>query len=132
LHNSLLYRLTDAWSPGQSRAISSNAALRNATRIPALVEVVRDTPGVRQFQIALESESSEEKFSRDVLAIEVCAQPGQVYDDLKRQLNARLKDYLEVSPDKIVFTEDEADLERRLFAKNHIKAEYLVERRTGK
>lgn len=94
--------------------------------------MVRDTPGVRQFQIALESESSEEKFSRDVLAIEVCAQPGQVYDDLKRQLNARLKDYLEVSPDKIVFTEDEADLERRLFAKNHIKAEYLVERRTGK
>jgi phenylacetate-CoA ligase len=100
--------------------------------LSVLVQVVRDTPGVRQFQIALESESSDESFSRDVLAVEVCAQPGQVHDELKRQITARLKDYTEVSPDKIVFTEDEADLERRLFAKNHIKAEYLVERRTGR
>jgi phenylacetate-coenzyme A ligase PaaK-like adenylate-forming protein len=100
--------------------------------LSVLVQVVRDTPGVRQFQIALESESSVETFSSDVLAIEVCAHRGQVYDDLKRQLTVRLKDYLEISPDRITFTEDEADLERRLFAKNQIKAEYLVERRTGR
>lgn len=99
--------------------------------LSVLVQVVRDTPGVRQFQIALESENSEERFSRDVLAVEVCAQPGQTHDELKRQLTARLKEYTEVSPDKIIFTEDEADLERRLFAKNQIKAEYVLERRTG-
>jgi len=99
--------------------------------LSVLVQVVRDTPGVRQFQIALESEGSEEMFSRDVLTVEVCAQPGQVHDDLKRQITARLKGYTEVSPDKIVFIEDEADLERRLFAKNQIKAEYIVERRSG-
>jgi phenylacetate-coenzyme A ligase PaaK-like adenylate-forming protein len=115
------------------RAIKDFTKLKGARiDLSLLVQVVRDTPGVRQFQIALESESPKEQFSRDVLAIEVCAQPTQVYDDLKRQLTARLKDHLEVSPDKITFTEDEADLERRLFAKNHIKAEYIVERRADK
>jgi phenylacetate-CoA ligase len=113
------------------RAVKDFTKLKGARiDLSALVQVVRDTPGVRHFQIALESESPEKKFSRDVLAVEVCAQPGQVHEELKRRITARLKDSLEVSPDKIIFTEDETELERRLFAKNQIKAEYLVDRRT--
>lgn len=100
--------------------------------LSVLAQVVRDTPGVRQFQIALESESPGETFSRDVLAVEVCPQPDQELNELKKQITDRVKDYTEVTPDKIFFTKDEADLERRLFAKNQIKAEYVVERRSGR
>ncbi len=96
-----------------------------------LVEVVRDTPGVRQFQITLESESDGKQFSRDVLAIQVVPERGSAVSDIQERVHGRVKTFTEVSPDRIEFEPDEAALEKRLFARNGIKAEYLVERRTN-
>ena len=97
-----------------------------------LIETVRETPGVRQFQIFLEREDAADPFSRDVLAIDVAPDAGRPRDALERDLAARVKAATEVSPDRVVFLDDEAALEKRLFAKNGIKAEYLVERRADR
>jgi phenylacetate-CoA ligase len=94
-----------------------------------LVEAVRGTPGVRQFQVSLESEAPELEFSRDVLAIHISAEPGQLAEEVERRLRERVKHHTEVSPDRITFEDDEPRLVERLFAKNGIKAEYIVERR---
>jgi hypothetical protein len=59
------------------------------------------------------------------------AESGSTTADIEGKLRERLKSYTEVSPDRVVFEEDEEDLDKRLFAKNGIKAEYLVERRTN-
>jgi hypothetical protein len=45
-------------------------------------------------------------------------------------IRARVKHVTEVTPDRVVFEEHEAEFEKRLFAKNGVKAEYCVERRT--
>ena len=39
-----------------------------------LVTTVQDTPGVRRFQVSLESENDE--FSRDIVAVHVFGEPG--------------------------------------------------------
>jgi len=96
-----------------------------------LVQVVRDTPGVRQFQVSLESEDSSQSFSRDLLAIELCPEQNVSRQELKRVLIERIKQQIEVSPDRIFFNDNEDDLDHRLFDKNHIKAEYLIDRRAG-
>jgi phenylacetate-coenzyme A ligase PaaK-like adenylate-forming protein len=93
-----------------------------------LIECVRDTPGVRQFQILLEREDATDEFSRDVLAIHVAPDAGHTQSDLARRLTQRVKELNEVSPDRILF-DDEASIDRRLFERNGVKAEYLVDRR---
>lgn len=97
--------------------------------LPLLVETVRETPGVRQFQIILENENPEDRFSRDVLIVHLAAENGSNAVNVEGSLRERLKAYTEVSPDRVIFEEDEEALEKRLFAKNGIKAEYIVERR---
>jgi len=95
-----------------------------------LIETVRDTPGVRQFQIILDSEdSSSSEFSRDLLSIHVAPESGICNEGIENRLCERVKTATEVTPDRIVFERDEVALEKRLFAKNGIKAEYLLERR---
>ena len=96
-----------------------------------LVETVRDTPGVRQFQITLESESSQDECSRDVLSVHVVAEGGHTPAGIELVLRERLKTHTAVSPDRVIFEGDEEALDKRFFAKNGIKAEYLVERRTN-
>jgi len=96
-----------------------------------LVETVRETPGVRQFQVILENENSVDQFSRDVLTVHLAAEKGSDAARVEDSLRQRLKARTEVSPDRVIFENDEEALERRLFAKNGIKAEYLVERRTN-
>jgi phenylacetate-CoA ligase len=98
--------------------------------LPVLAETVRATPGVRQFQISLESENTEVEFSRDVLVVHVAAESGVSQDQVAGAIRERVKASTEVTPDRIVFEEDEAALERRLFGNRAMKAEYVVERRT--
>jgi phenylacetate-CoA ligase len=93
-----------------------------------LTEVVRDTQGVRNFQLSLESEDGA-AFSRDQLIVHVVAEAGISAHDLERRLNQRIKDHTEVSPDRLVFEDDEPAFEKRLFARSSVKAEYVVERR---
>jgi len=94
-----------------------------------MIETVRDTPGVRRFQIALESETEHDEFSRDILAVHVVQEPGAARSEIEASVRARLKSMIEVSPDRIVFEDDEAGFERRLFAANGVKADYILERR---
>jgi len=96
-----------------------------------LTETVRDTPGVRNFQIFLDSESGGE-FERDQLGVRVIAERGSVEAEVRELLASRLKAAVEVSPDDVTFEHDEAAFEKRLFQKSSVKAEYVVERRPGR
>jgi phenylacetate-coenzyme A ligase PaaK-like adenylate-forming protein len=94
-----------------------------------LIESIRDTPGVRHFQVSIESENGVEQFARDVLSVHLIAEQGRDPRAVEEQLCHRVKYYTEVTPDRVVFEENEPEFEKRLFAKNGIKAEYVVERR---
>ncbi len=93
-----------------------------------LVETIRNTPGVRNFQVLLESESPEPG-ARDVLEVHLVAEPGRDRAVLEEQLCARVKMMTEVTPDRVIYEDDEAAFEKRLFARTHVKAEYVIERR---
>ena len=95
-----------------------------------LIESVRDTPGVRHFQVSIESENSTDKYSRDVLAIHILPEPGAAQPDLEERIRHRVKYFTEVTPDRVLFEQNEPEFEKRLFARNGIKAEYVLERRS--
>jgi hypothetical protein len=59
--------------------------------LPLLAETVRATPGVRQFQVSLESEDPEIEFSRDVLVVHVFPEAGVAHDDLARAIRERIR-----------------------------------------
>lgn len=99
--------------------------------LSVLIEAVRDTPGVRNFQASLESETEQQEFSRDRLVLHILPEAGQDVSHLEAALRKRLKYYTEVSPDEVRFEFDEPQFETRLFARNGIKAEYVIERRTN-
>lgn len=116
--------------PPICRATKDFTKLKGArVELPMLAETVRATPGVRQFQISLESEDPDVEFSRDVLVVHVVAEAGAVDDEVARAIRERLKAATEVTPDRIVFEADGDVLERRLFGNRAMKAEYVVERR---
>lgn len=94
-----------------------------------LVETVRDTPGVRGFQIILDKEIEGDERSRDVLRIRVAPHPGTDRDDLSARLKARVKAASEVRPDAILFEDDHGKLEADLFQRTKVKADYIVDRR---
>jgi phenylacetate-CoA ligase len=94
-----------------------------------LITTVQDTPGVRRFQIALESENETDEFSRDLVAVHVLEEAGSRRPDIETAIRQRMKSVTEVVPDRIVFEDDEAEFEKRLFSRNGVKADYLVERR---
>jgi phenylacetate-CoA ligase len=95
-----------------------------------LVEVVRDTPGVRQFQIALENAAEDEELSRDVLVVHVTPERDGLPVEIEQRVRERIKSFTEISPDRVEFELDENAMNKQLFARNGIKAEYLIERRT--
>lgn len=97
--------------------------------LSGLVETIRDTAGVRNFQVILASENPDEPFSRDVLTLHVVPDPSRSRGDIKSDLHHRIKMQTEVSPDQVVFEDDEPAFEKRLFARTGIKAEYVVEQR---
>ena len=94
-----------------------------------LIETVRDTPGVRRFQIILDQEAPDQEFSRDLVAVHIVEEPGASRGDLEGRIRGRVKHATEIAPDRIVFEENEAEFEKRLFAKNGVKADYIIERR---
>ena len=92
-----------------------------------LVTTVQDTPGVRRFQVSLESENDE--FSRDIVAVHVFGEPGVGREHIELAIRQRMKSAVEVAPDRIIFEEDEVAFEKRLFSRNGVKADYVMERR---
>jgi phenylacetate-CoA ligase len=116
--------------PPICRAVQDFTKLKGArVDLPELAEVVRATPGVRSFQVSLESEEPDAEFSRDVLAITVLPEPGHATSAIEDALRTRVKAATEVSPDRIVFEHDVEALDRKLFATPSMKAQYVVERR---
>lgn len=97
--------------------------------LSSLIESVRDTPGVRNFQVAIETEPDGERYARDVLIIYVVPDPAAEPADLEERIRHRVKYYTEVTPDRVLFEENEPEFEKRLFARTGIKAEYILERR---
>jgi hypothetical protein len=63
--------------------------------------------------------------------VHVVEEPGASRNDLDATIRARVKQATEVTPDRVVFEEHEAEFEKRLFARNGVKADYCVERRTN-
>jgi hypothetical protein len=94
-----------------------------------MIEAVRDTPGVRNFQVCLESENTQLEYSRDLVVLHVLPEPGHDSAQLEETLHKRMKYFTEVSPDRVIFEADEPNFEKRLFARTGIKAEYVIERR---
>jgi len=97
-----------------------------------LSETVRATPGVRQYQIILESEIPDDPFSRDRLVVHVALEPSAEPTTIGDSLRNRIKAVTEVTPDAVIFEADEDVIETRLFARTGVKAEYIVERRASR
>jgi hypothetical protein len=115
--------------PPICRAEADFSKIKGArVELPALIEAVRDTPGVRYFQVSLEHES--DAFSRDRMVIFLVLDRQADPHAVQAQLVARVKDRTEVTPDDIVIEDDEPAFVARLFARSKVKAEYIVERRT--
>lgn len=93
-----------------------------------LIEIIRNTKRVRNFQIVIDKEIEGDEFSRDILKLRIATYPDadtqRVADDLKRNI----KEETEVTPDEIIF-EDGEKLERELFERTGIKADYVVDKR---
>jgi len=94
-----------------------------------LVTTLQDTPGVRRFQITLDNEDQSAGFSRDVVEVRVLEEPGACRSEIEEAIRLRMKSMVEVTPDSIVFENDEAEFEKRLFSRNGVKADFIVERR---
>jgi phenylacetate-CoA ligase len=98
--------------------------------LQAMVETIRDTPGIRYFQVRLENESDE--FSRDRMSVYIVPEAGADSSAVQQLLSSRVREQTEVTPDRIVFEEDETGFVSRLFAKSSVKAEYVVDRRVNR
>lgn len=94
-----------------------------------LVTVARDTPGVRNCQIILEKEDNRDMLGRDIVTVRVVPDKTTPRNEIENSLKQRIQYATELTPDRIIFEEDAEKFEAELFAKNGIKAEYLVERR---
>jgi len=94
-----------------------------------LIEAVRDASGVRLFQIVLQNENPQDPYSRDMMVVHVYPEPGAATGEIEGVLQNRIKQYTEVTPDQIVLESSEDQIQKRLFERTGIKAEYVVEQR---
>jgi len=60
----------------------------------------------------LENESASDEFSRDMVTVHVVEEPVTGRSDVEGAVKERLKSLTEVSPDRVVFEDDEAAFER--------------------
>jgi phenylacetate-CoA ligase len=94
-----------------------------------LRDTVRDTPGVRNFQIHIETDGEAGGYALDVMTVHVLALPGHRADQIEALIRRRVKEATEVTPNRICFESDVEAFENRLFARTGIKAEHVVEKR---
>ncbi len=97
--------------------------------IPDLVTAVRDTKGVLSFQIIIDKKVPDDPFSMDVIKIRIVADKAVNEEALRESLGHRIKAFIELTPDEIIFEKDEKSIETELFAKTGIKAEYVIDKR---
>jgi len=94
-----------------------------------MISAVRDTTGVYQFQIVLDKEVTGDEFSRDKLIIKLAVQDGFEFEQVAEEVKKTVKGTTEVTPDEVLFEPDREKLERELFERTGIKAEYILEMR---
>ncbi len=94
-----------------------------------LIATVRDMPGVSSFQVVIDKEIPGDQFSRDVLKLRITPQPDAKKEALERRLKEKVKGVTEVTPDQIIWEDDEKKLEADLFERTGIKADYIVDKR---
>ncbi len=97
--------------------------------LPDLVTAVRDAPGILSFQIIIDKKNREDPFSMDIIKIRVSIDKSANENTIKETLNNRIKSFIELTPDEIIFEKNEKEIEADLFAKTGIKAEYVVDKR---
>lgn len=97
--------------------------------LPDLVTAVRDTPGVSGFQVIIDKKIPGDPFSMDVVKIRVVPEDPASRDAIKERITHRIKAFIELTPDEILFEDDGTALETDLFAKTGIKAEYVIDKR---
>ncbi|MEW6202680.1 MAG: AMP-binding protein, partial [bacterium] len=94
-----------------------------------LVASVRDTDGVRSFQIILDKEIPGDEFSRDVLKVRVSIEQGYDERQVESNIKENVKKTTEVTPDVVIFEKDDEKFKEELFARTGVKAEHIVENR---
>lgn len=93
-----------------------------------LQTAIRGTPGVESFHVVITKENSEDPFSRDWLRVLAVAAQGANEQDITAAMRKSVKLACEISPSEIVFTSAD-DIERRLFARTGLKADWIVDER---
>ncbi|MGQ9631776.1 MAG: phenylacetate--CoA ligase family protein [bacterium] len=93
---------------------------------PALVDAVREVPGVKAFQIVI---GREEAHGRDILEIRVLPDGDRNWENLSDEIRRNVRRRTEVTPDLIRREADSPRFEEELFARSGIKAEYVVDKR---
>ena len=97
--------------------------------LPEFVRIIRDEPGVRNFQIVLDKETSGDELSRDFVRLRILPESDCDNEILRLRLTRMVKTYLEITPNEFLFETDEERFSAELFAKTGIKAEYIVDLR---
>lgn len=99
--------------------------------LPDLISTIRDTKGVESFQVIIDKKIRNDPFSMDTVKIRVYPSEGSNKDALRVLINQRVKTFIELTPDEIIFEDDGKAIESELFAKTGVKAEYVVDKRTA-
>lgn len=97
-----------------------------------LVETIRSTRGVRNFQAVITKENENDDLSRDRLVLRISPEDGTSRDALTELVKKRVKSATEVTPDTVLFEENSEKFEQELFARTGIKADYVVDKRKTK
>ncbi|MGB9734819.1 MAG: phenylacetate--CoA ligase family protein [bacterium] len=97
--------------------------------LPDLITAIRDIKGVENFQIIIDRKVPNDPFSMDTIKIRVHPHEGTNKDRLTELINQRVKAFIELTPDEIIFEDDGKAIESDLFSKTGIKAEYVIDKR---
>ena len=93
-----------------------------------LQTAIRGTPGVEAFHVIITKENPGDPFSRDWVRVHVAPRGDADRNTLDQTLRKNVKLTCEISPSEVVFTSPD-DIERRLFARTGLKADWIVDER---
>ena len=93
-----------------------------------LEDSVRRVPGVKLFQILITKQEPENQQSRDRVRVFVARSEEEPEERIHEQIGKRMKLETEISPSEIIF-EDYETVNRRLFARTGLKADWVIDQR---
>jgi phenylacetate-coenzyme A ligase PaaK-like adenylate-forming protein len=93
-----------------------------------LQSAVRDVEGVSTFQIVLTKMDIADPYSRDKLVIHVAVKEGADKKDVVDAIRVNVRKATEITPNEII-VKDAKEIERALFARTGLKADWFVDLR---